>query len=427
MFDKFIQKLEKFGNKVTSFQTIIVIKDSFVDIMPIIIGGSFASLVNNVICSPKNGLAQFNGFQFLEQFGSIFSAINYATMNMLAIYLVYRVGYHASKLRDLEPGKGGLIALASYIILIPTIYLGTVGGQEVSITNVLRSNYTNSQGMFLALVVGNLSIAILGFFSKIDKLRIKMPDTVPAGVSNSFTVIIPAIITFVIFGLTNWFINILLGTNIADLIYIVLQKPMEVVMQHPLGVVVLAILCSLFWLIGIHGSQLIGVVRNSIGLAAIAANLIAFESGQPLPNIFTYTFWNTYVTIGGSGNTLGLLIAIFLVSKRSDVKSIAKLSLIPSFFGINEPLIFGLPIVLNPILAIPFILAPTAGALIGYAATYINFAGAAYITVPFTVPPFINAIITTGSIGTVITQAIVIVVSTLIYLPFVKAMNSRED
>lgn len=426
MFNKFIEKLEQLGNKVATYKPILAIKDAFVDTMPLIIGGSLASFVNNVICSPSNGLAQFSQFAFLAQFGSIFSAINYATMNFLAIFLVYRVGYHASKNFKIEPGKGGLIALASFVILVPTVYTGVINGDSASIANVLASKYTNSQGMFLALIVGYLSIALLGKLSSIEALKIKMPDSVPSGIANSFSFIIPASITFVLFGISNYIITAASGRNVADLIYFVLQQPMEIIMQHPMGVVVLALLCSLFWIIGIHGSQLIGVVRNSIGLAAIAANLAAVEAGAPMANIFTYTFWNTYVTIGGSGNTLGLLIAIFLVSKREDFKSIAKLSLIPGLFGINEPLIFGLPIVLNPILAIPFILAPVAGALIGYVATYLRFASPAYITVPFTVPPFINGFISTGSIGTVITQIICVVVSVLIYLPFVKASNNQK-
>ena len=148
---------------------------------------------------------------------------------------------------------------------------------------------------------------------------------------------------------------------------------------------------------------------NFLWGGAIAANLAAFEAGQPLPNVFTYTFWNTYVTIGGCGNTIGLIVAIFLFSKREDNKAIAKLSAVPAIFGINEPMIFGMPIVLNPLLAIPFVLAPM-------------------ITVPFTVPPIINAYLTTaGSIGAVITQIICIIVSILIYIPFVKLLNRQQE
>ena len=376
--------LEKYGGKLQSMTYLVAIKDAFTDLMPIIIIGSFATLINNVICSTSNGLAQFAGFEFLSQFSGIFSAINYATMNFLAIYLVYRLGHRMAEIRETGSAVlSGFVALACYMSLVPTTAsASSAAGEAVSISNVVASGYTNSQGMFMALIFG-----VIGFvFQKLT------------------------------------------GQYVPDFITATLQAPMEGIMQHPAGVIVLALICQAFWMVGIHGSQMIGVVRNTIGMAAIAANLAAFEAGQPLPNVFTYTFWNTYVTIGGCGNTIGLIVAIFLFSKREDNKAIAKLSAVPAIFGINEPMIFGMPIVLNPLLAIPFVLAPMITAAIGYVATATGFAGAAMITVPFTVPPIINAYLTTaGSIGAVITQIICIIVSILIYVPFVKLLNRQQE
>ncbi|MGB7461066.1 MAG: PTS transporter subunit EIIC, partial [Carnobacterium jeotgali] len=143
--------------------------------------------------------------------------------------------------------------------------------------------------------------------------------------------------------------------------------------------------------------------------------------------IINMPVWDMYMNIGGSGVTFGLLFAIFIVGKRDDMKEIAKLSMGPSIFNINEPVIFGMPIMLNPILAIPFIVTPLVTGVIGYVATYIGFAGKAVVMIPWTTPPFISAYLATaGSIGAVITQLICIVVSTLIYLPFVKISNSRQ-
>jgi PTS system cellobiose-specific IIC component len=203
---------------------------------------------------------------------------------------------------------------------------------------------------------------------------------------------------------------------------------MEGVMQQPWGVIILVLFCQAFWVVGIHGSNVVDVVRSSVGLATIAANLTAHEAGAQMTNIFTYTFWNTYCTIGGSGCTLGLIIAIFIVAKKEDIKTIGKLSVAPAIFGINEPMIFGLPIVLNPMFVIPFILAPVVSATIGYISTAIGFASPAMYTVPWTTPFIVNAFISTGgSIGTLITQLICIVVVTLIYLPFVSMNNLKKD
>ncbi len=162
-------------------------------------------------------------------------------------------------------------------------------------------------------------------------------------------------------------------------------------------------------------------IREPLLLSAIAVNTAAFEAGEAVPNIINMPFWDIYMTFGGSGATLGLLIAIFLVGKRQDYRQIAKLSFIPGIFNINEPLIYGLPIMLNPILAIPFILTPLVTGTIGYISTLIGFAGKAVVMVPWPVPAILNSFIATaGSIGAVITQIICIVVSVLIYIPFVK-------
>lgn len=428
-FNKVIAVLEKYGSIIAQMTYISAIKDAFVDLMPLIITGSFATLINNVICSNKNGIAQFGNLGFLTEFSPIFSAINYATMNFLAIFLVYLIANQLALIRKAPARLSGLLALACYVVLIPTFTTVTPeGGSAIQVANVVMQTYTNSQGMFLAIIVGLSSTELFIWLQKLKGLKIKMPESVPGGVSKSFEVLFPAMITALIFGIAGFLFTKCFGSNIPDTIYIILQKPLEAIMQHPAGVIVLAIICQLFWMIGLHGSQLIGVVRNSIGLAAIAANLTAFEAGTPMPNVFTYTFWNTYVTIGGCGNTIGLIVAIYLFSKREDHKAIAKLSTIPSIFGINEPMIFGMPIVLNPYMAIPFILAPMVTAAIGYVATAIGFAGAAMITVPFTVPPIINAYLTTaGSIGAVITQIVCIIVSILIYIPFVKISNNKTD
>ena len=391
-FDSAMGVLERYGGKLQSMTYLVAIKDAFTDLMPIIIIGSFATLINNVVCSTSNGLAQFAGFEFLSQFSGIFSAINYATMNFLAIYLVYRLGHRMAEIRAV---LSGFVALACYMSLVPTTAsASSAAGEAVSISNVVASGYTNSQGMFMALIVGIGSAELFSALIRSGKMEIKMPESVPSGVSKSFAVLFPGMLTALIFGVIGFVFQKLTGQYVPDFITATLQAPMEGIMQHPAGVIVLALICQAFWMVGIHGSQMIGVVRNTIGMAAIAANLAAFEAGQPLPNVFTYTFWNTYVTIGGCGNTIGLIVAIFLFSKREDNKAIAKLSAVPAIFGINEPMIFGMPIVLNPLLAIPFVLAPMT---------------------------------TAGSIGAVITQIICIIVSILIYIPFVKLLNRQQE
>lgn len=427
-FDKFVGIMDSASVKVNKIDGLMAVKDAFVDLMPFIIVGSFGTLFSSVICHPTNGLARFNGFGFLEQFQSIFSAMNFATMSILSIYLVYLVGSTYSKYKGTPAIISGFTSLCCFVTLIPTTALAKKDDIEITVNNVISSGYVDSKGLFLAIVVGLTSTILLSKFSSSDKLKIKMPATVPPNVTNSFSALIPILLTVLTFSVFGYLFKILSGMYISDAVYKFLQLPMQYIMQLPFGVVILVLVAQFFWSVGIHGSNIIDVVRSSVGLAAIAANLDAHQAGQALPHVFTYTFWNTFCTIGGSGCTIGLIAAIFLVSKRSDVKAIAKLAFGPMFFGINEPLIFGLPIVLNPLIIIPFILAPVVSATIGYVATAVGFAGAAMYTVPWTTPFLLNAYISTGgNIGTVITQIVCMVVSTLIYLPFVKVMNSQAE
>ena len=214
------------------------------------------------------------------------------------------------------------------------------------------------------------------------------------------------------------------GLTLYDIIYTTIQAPLAKVVQGLPGILLLMFVSQIFWVIGIHGNQMIKPIREPILLAAIAENTAAFEAGKEVPNIINMPFWDMYMSMGGSGVTIGLLIAVFLVSKRADFKEIGKLSVGPGLFNINEPLIFGVPIMLNPIMAIPFILTPLVTGTIGYFATAIGFAGKAVVMVPWTTPPLISGYLATaGSLGAVATQLICIAVSVLIYLPFVKASN----
>ena len=277
--------------------------------------------------------------------------------------------------------------------------------------------------MFIAII----SIELYCLLERQEKLQIKMPDTVPSNVARSFSSLIPTILTVSIISSTAFLIKSLTGMELYDIIYNSIQKPLENVVQGLPGILLLMFVAQVFWVIGIHGNQMIKPIREPLLLAAIAVNTEAFNAGKEIPNIITMPFWDMYMSMGGSGVTIGLLIAIYLVGKRKDMKEIAKLSTAPGIFNINEPVIFGMPVMLNPILAIPFIITPLITGTIGYIATLTGFAGKAVVMVPWPMPPIINAwLATAGNLGAVITQIICIIASVLIYLPFVKISNNQK-
>lgn len=424
--DKFMEKLNMFAGKMSANIYISAIKNAFIANMPLLITGSFATLGSSVLCSTTSGLAQFSGFGFLEQFSTLFSTINYACINLLAFYICFLIGGTVGKAKGHNEMFSGMLALASYVIMIPTSVVTKVNDVDTVINNVISNTSSNAQGLFLSMIAGIVSIIIFDKLMNMDQLRIKMPDAVPPAVSSSFSSLIPTIGTLFIVSLFSFIFTKVTGMSFAEAIVVALQTPLLAVMQNPLGILFIVFITQVFWFIGLHGANITAAVREPLMILALTTNLELYNAGQHPTMIVAKPFWSMFCTIGGSGCTLGLLIAIYMVSKREDYKAVAKLSTATAIFTINEPLIFGLPLVLNPIMMIPFILAPLVSASIGYFATYIGFAGAACVDVPWTTPVFINSYLATGgSIGAVITQAICLVVCILIYLPFVKMANKE--
>lgn len=424
--DKFMEKLNMFAGKMSANIYISAIKNAFIANMPLLITGSFATLGSSVLCSTTSGLAQFSGFGFLEQFSTLFSTINYACINLLAFYICFLIGGTVGKAKGHNEMFSGMLALASYVIMIPTSVVTKVNDVDTVINNVISNTSSNAQGLFLSMIAGIVSIIIFDKLMNMDQLRIKMPDAVPPAVSSSFSSLIPTIGTLFIVSVFSFIFTKVTGMSFAEAIVVALQTPLLAVMQNPLGILFIVFVTQVFWFIGLHGANITAAVREPLMILALTTNLELYNAGQHPKMIVAKPFWSMFCTIGGSGCTLGLLIAIYMVSKREDYKAVAKLSTAPAIFTINEPLIFGLPLVLNPIMMIPFILAPLVSASIGYFATYIGFAGAACVDVPWTTPVFINSYLATGgNIGAVITQAICLVVCILIYLPFVKMANKE--
>lgn len=422
--EKFANTLGGFANTINNLRYIKVIKNAFAALLPVIITGAFGTLFSAMVFDSENGLAQISFLRFLENLKPISASISYVTLSFLTIYAVFLIGIELAKLNNIKGVFPGIVAVMSYLSVNPTFIEFMDGDNALIIENVLGKQYSDTKGLFLGMFIAILSIELYSWLDRQEKLTIKMPETVPSNVSASFSALIPTVLTVSIIAALGFAILSLTGMYAYDIVYTIVQQPLEGIIQGLPGLLALMLIAQIFWVIGIHGNQMVKPIREPLLLGAIAVNTEAFNAGKELPNIITMPFWDMYMSIGGSGVTISLLIAIFIVTKRKDYLQIAKLSAAPGLFNINEPLIFGLPIMLNPILAIPFIITPLVTGTIGYFATAIGFAGKAVVMVPWPTPPIINAYIATaGSVGAVITQLICIVVAVLIYLPFVKVAD----
>ncbi|EOT49416.1 MULTISPECIES: PTS sugar transporter subunit IIC [Enterococcus] len=423
--DKLSVVLGNVAAKINSWRYIMVIKNAFAALIPVIITGAFGTLFSAMVFDSENGLARISALRFLADLKPIASSISYVTLSFLTIYAVFLIGIELAKLNKIEGVFPGIVAVMAYLSVNPTTYdFLTEEKRNVLVTNVLAKQYTDTKGLFLGMFVAILSIELYSWLSRQERLKIKMPDTVPANVAVSFSALFPTILTITAISALGFIIHALTGLYAYDIIYNIIQRPLEGVVQGLPGILLLVFIAQIFWVIGIHGNQMVKPIREPLLLAAIAVNTEAFEAGKDVPNIITMPFWDMYMSMGGSGVTIGLLIAIFITGKRADMREITKLSFVPGLFNINEPVIFGMPIMLNPILAIPFVFVPLITGTIGYIATSIGFAAKAVVMVPWPMPPIINAYLATaGDLGAVITQCICILVSIIIYLPFVKVSN----
>lgn len=421
--EKFEDGLISIAEKVDDNQYLSAIKNAFTVYMPFIMIGSFATLLNTLVCSTTAGLAKF--IPSLSSISPAFTAINFATMSFMAIPIVYLIAMNLARHDKLPDQLTGAAALCAYIAVVPqAVTMAVEGIEQIVSGSGIPTSALGAQGLFIGMLIAIVGEKLFGAFMKIDKIKIKMPPSVPAMISQSFNTLIPILLTLVLIGVAGQLVVLTSGNYINELIYTVIQALMEAIFQSPVGIIGIVIISQVFWFLGIHGGLIISPVRNPLCMAAVAANTSALAAGLTPNQPVTAGFWIAFVTVGGAGMILSLLIAIFIFSKRSDHRMIAKLSIVPAICGISEPVVFGLPLVLNPTFAIPFIFNSGIATGIAMLATNIGFMPCNTVDVPFGIPVLFNAFVGHGWQGVVV-QFIILVVTTIVWIPFV-LMSNKE-
>lgn len=419
--DGFADTMSLIAEKVDDNKYLSVIKNTFSTLMPFIMIGSFASLGNTLITSTTTGLAQFQALSFLKEMQPAFSALNFATMNIMSISVICVLAILLARKNRSNEILSALVALSAYISVIPQSVKTIVDGAEHAASG-LPVDSMNSSGLFIGMILTLFVVEMFGKLCRYEKLKIKMPPQVPPAIANSFNVLIPVAITLLVITILGRIFVLATGTYINEFVYKILQTPMEIFLQTPVGTIGLAIFSQMFWSVGIHGGLVISPLRAPIMASALAANVAAVEAGLAPVNAVTMSTWRAFINIGGAGLVLSLIIALFIASKKEDQRAIGKLGFIPAIFSISEPVAFGLPLVLNPIYAIPYIFnagVSTVITLVGFA---IGFVTPNSVDVPYGLPILLNAFLGWGVNG-VILQIIIIAVGVLTYLPFVLLAN----
>ncbi len=430
--NKMMNVLLNLASKLQANKYMTAVKNGFTALLPLVIGGAFFTLILSVVLSTTTtglSVAKIPGMAWLETLTPMFSAANYATMNILTLGIIVLIAMELGRLNGRDEIGVPVIALASFVTLITTsVNVKTEAGEIISVANVISSTFTGSGGLFLAMFSTITSIEIYSKISNSGKLGINLPDSVPSNIAKSFNVLIPGIVTITIMAAIGFAFHSIVGFSIHEAITKFIQTPLQGILTGLPGYLVMFAMTAILWTFGIHGTQVLGPVYSASMLLALTQNTDAVLLNQAAPNILNSSFVSVFTITTGAGLTGGLLISILLFSKRADYKAIAKLSIVPGVFNINETVTFGLPIVLNPLFMIPFILSPAVSATIGYFATKIGIAIPLAYAIPWTTPPLLSAFLASGGhIGTVITQAVAIAASVFIYTPFVLAANKQQE
>ena len=432
--EKFQAGIERFlvpiAAKLNSQRHICAVRDSFILTFPLTMAGSLMVLLNFVFLSPDGFVAKLLKLESIipnfAEYQNIFSPVLRGSADILAIFIVFLVARNLAKTLKADDLLTGLTAVSVYFIIYPD-YVG------VDNVNHLTTKFLGSEGLFVAIIVGLVVGELMAILSKSEKLEIKMPEQVPPAVARSFKVLIPIILITLSFSIINFLIKKVAPGGLHEWVYTVLQSPLTKLGQNVGSVIVLAFICQILWAMGIHGPNTIAAVRDTMFAEAVNSNVLYAAQhgtawGAPFPVTFNGLF-DAFGAYGGSGATLGLVIALILFSKAKDQKSIAKLSLAPGIFNINEMVIFGLPIILNPIYIIPFVLAPIVNIIIGYSATCIfKIIPPVAYGVPWTTPgPLIPFLGTGGNVLALLIGVLCLAVSVLIYAPFVIAAGKASQ
>lgn len=427
--------MNKISNKIAEWLTPIAakfanqrhlsaVKSGFTTVMPLVITMSFFTLINGVILDPNNGL--LSNIIDLSQFQEIGSLVNNGTLGILSILVAFTIAYKLAVSYNEDGVIPGIMAVSVLIIMLPNLVEVTPIGSEESVIvkRIISQTNVSANGLIFAIIAALLGTELFLWLKNKEKLRIKLPDSVPPEISRSFTALIPSFLTLLFFASISFLLNILFGLSLPDIVTTVIQAPLDFAIKSQFGVTMILFLQNLLWSIGIHGTFILGPIKDPTLLTSIQENIDAYSMGNEIPNIVTKPFIDSFAMLGGGGFTIGLIIAIFIASRRSDYREIAKLALAPGLFNINEPLMFGLPVILNPLLAIPLIIVPIVNINIAYIATSLGLVSKTVALIPWTTPPILSAFLSTAGDWRAAVLAILLIgLSVVIYLPFIIATN----
>ncbi|APX72984.1 PTS cellobiose transporter subunit IIC [Companilactobacillus allii] len=413
----FVQdKLVPLAGKLASSRHLIALRDGMTLAVPMIIIGSIFMIIAQF---PIQGYLDFMASVFGKNWATVLQYPTNASFHIMGLIAVVGISFNLAKSYKVDPISAAIVSLGAFILTIP-LKTDKAGALWLPLTQL------DSAGLFTAIIVG-LFITDFYVWMIHKNWTIKMPDTVPPAVSNSFAALFPGLIVLFVVWIVRLGVEATPMQSIPNIISYFLAAPLGTLSNTLPGALVAEFLVSFLWLFGIHGANVVSGVMMPIWLTALQQNQAALAAGKALPNIVTTSFFDLFVHMGGSGATLGLAMLLAFASKSKELKTLGKLVAGPAIFNINEPIVFGLPIVMNYKMAIPFILTPLANVVTTYIGMATNLVAKPMgVYLPWTTPPIISGFIATGHISGSVMQIINIVIDFAIYYYFFKKMDRAK-
>lgn len=432
--DRLANRLAPLAGKLNKQRHLMAIRDSFIVTMPLIMAASVFVLLNALLFSNE----AVNKVVNLSKLSDLAVMVNNATLGILAILVAYNIGVNLANWyvenekvnsKAFNPTHAGGLSVSLMFLMMPVRNQVTlISGKTAIATDAFPQSLTSSSGLFLAMFAGLVGTELFMHFSKFDKLQIHMPASVPPAVGSTFNSLIPEVLVIIVLVIPIYLITTISGKSIPDIISVIIQTPLKGLVLSGPGMILIQFISDLLWVFGLHGSSILSPITVAPQLQSIQENIIAFSKHQPIPNIVNAPFIGSYGLLGGGGCVMALIIAIFIVSKKKETRDVAKLAIGPSIFNIAEPIMFGLPVVMNPIFMIPAALIPSINLTFAYILTKIGLLGKMVAISPWITPPILQTWISTaGNIPATLFTICLLVMDVLIYIPFVVVSSKASD
>ncbi|MBS9398811.1 PTS sugar transporter subunit IIC [Pediococcus acidilactici] len=404
---------EKMG-AVANNRYLTAIRDGMAVIIPVSIIGSFFTILLNLPIDAWKA--------FIQPYASMLSIPMYYSISLMAVYCVFSITSSLCKFYDLDTVSTSVLAEMSFFILaiVPNVLSAKTAGMEPG-TYLPLANM-GAQGLFTAILCAIFSVEVVRFFYK-KNLIIKMPEGVPSAVGKSFSALMPGVVIIVV----SFVLKEILKLDVNGILTWIFSPIGYFGHDTFLSAVIPVFLITIIWLFGVHGMVIATPILYPYWYANLNANTDAIAHGGAPVHFMTEQFFQWFVWVGGAGATLSLAILLAFFSKAKFSKTMGAVTIIPAIFNINEPLIFGIPIIMNPYFAVPFVLAPTAMAAVTYLAMKLHMVAYTTAVAPWTLPGPIGAWMATGFDWRAIVLCIVnILISMMIYWPFFKAYDKNQ-